>query len=54
MKTLTSKGVRIIFGVDATCLDKCKELEGNKFHKIYFGFPHLGRVKYIFIRNTLK
>ncbi|TIB14158.1 hypothetical protein E3P92_02044 [Wallemia ichthyophaga] len=42
VKTLTSKGVRIIFGVDATCLDKCKELEGNKFHKIYFGFPHLG------------
>lgn len=43
MRTLRGKGVRLIFGVDATCLHKCKELKGNKFNKIYFGFPHLGK-----------
>ncbi|TIB92872.1 hypothetical protein E3Q19_01795 [Wallemia mellicola] len=40
--TLKSKGVRVLFQVDATRLDKCKELNGMKFNKIYFGFPHLG------------
>ncbi|PIL31484.1 hypothetical protein GSI_06186 [Ganoderma sinense ZZ0214-1] len=41
--TLRKKGVEIIFGVDATKLDKCPSLRGRIFDRIVWNFPHAGK-----------
>ncbi|KAI9229158.1 MAG: hypothetical protein DHS80DRAFT_14438 [Piptocephalis tieghemiana] len=33
---------KVLFGVDATCLEQCKELRGASFTRIIFNFPHVG------------
>ena len=40
--TLRAKGVTVIFGVDATKLDKVSQLKGKRWNKIVWNFPHAG------------
>ncbi len=40
---LRAKGVKLIFSVDATKLDRCPPLRGQKFDKVVWNFPHAGR-----------
>lgn len=46
---LEEAGMIILFGVDAQVLGQCKDLkkyaktESDRFHKIVFNFPHVGR-----------
>ncbi|WWC72191.1 uncharacterized protein I206_106151 [Kwoniella pini CBS 10737] len=43
IKDLIKKGVKVEFGIDATCLEKFKVLgKGKKFSKVIFNFPHVG------------
>ena len=39
---LRTKGVNIIFGVDATKLEKVSQLKGKQWDKIIWNFPHAG------------
>lgn len=39
---LRDKGVQILFGVDATKLEKCPPLKGRQWDKIVWNFPHAG------------
>lgn len=41
---LREKGVQVIFGVDATKLEKCHALRGRRFDKIVWNFPHAGEL----------
>ncbi|TDL20889.1 hypothetical protein BD410DRAFT_771940 [Rickenella mellea] len=43
VKDLKEKGVEIVFGVDATRLEKCKALKGRKFDRVVWNFPHAGK-----------
>ena len=39
---LKSKGVSILFGVDATKLEKVSQLKGKRWDKVVWNFPHAG------------
>ncbi|KZT27664.1 hypothetical protein NEOLEDRAFT_1110477 [Neolentinus lepideus HHB14362 ss-1] len=41
--TLRDKGVELLFGVDATKLEKCATLKGRRFDRIVWNFPHAGK-----------
>ncbi|OCH88746.1 hypothetical protein OBBRIDRAFT_64695 [Obba rivulosa] len=43
VQSLRDKGVEIVFGVDATKLEKCPALKGRKWDKIMWNFPHAGK-----------
>lgn len=43
VKQLREKGVEVLFGVDATKLEKCTPLKGRRFDKIVWNFPHAGK-----------
>ncbi|KAI0361075.1 hypothetical protein OH77DRAFT_1390413 [Trametes cingulata] len=40
---LREKGVTVLFGVDATRLEKCSALRGRTFDRIVWNFPHAGK-----------
>ena len=40
---LRAKGVTILFGVDATKLEKVSRLKGKRWDKVVWNFPHAGR-----------
>lgn len=40
---LRGKGVNLIFGVDATGLEKVPQLKGKRWDKIVWNFPHAGQ-----------
>lgn len=42
-------GAQVLFSVDATALDKHKQLSDVEFDKIVFNFPHIG----VFFARTL-
>lgn len=44
VKSLRMKGADILFGVDATKLEKCTTLKGRKWDKIVWNFPHAGEM----------
>jgi 25S rRNA (uracil2634-N3)-methyltransferase len=39
---LKKAGAELLFGVDATALEKCKSLRGRRFDRIVWNFPHAG------------
>lgn len=39
---LRTKGVNVLFGVDATKLEKVSQLKGKRWDKIVWNFPHAG------------
>ncbi|KAI0639914.1 hypothetical protein C8Q77DRAFT_1205326 [Trametes polyzona] len=41
--SLRQKGVTVLFGVDATKLEKCHALKGRTFDRIVWNFPHAGK-----------
>ncbi|KAI0323058.1 hypothetical protein OF83DRAFT_1090509 [Amylostereum chailletii] len=43
VSALRAKGVHVLFGVDATRLDKCVALKGKRFDRIVWNFPHAGK-----------
>lgn len=43
---LREKGVGVVFGVDATKLEKCGPLKGQKYDKIVWNFPHAGKTAF--------
>lgn len=45
---LRSKGVNVIFGVDATKLEKVPQLKGKRWNKIVWNFPHAGQCVFLF------
>jgi 25S rRNA (uracil2634-N3)-methyltransferase len=45
VQSLRSKGVKVLFGVDATKLEKCSALKGRRWDRIVFNFPHAGEPK---------
>ncbi len=42
VEQLKVKGVTVVFGVDATKLEKCQVLKNRKYDKIMWNFPHAG------------
>ena len=40
---LRAKGVNLIFGVDATKLEKVSQLKGKRWDKVVWNFPHAGK-----------
>ncbi|RDX51927.1 hypothetical protein OH76DRAFT_1346144 [Lentinus brumalis] len=40
---LRAKGVQVLFGVDATKLERCPPLKGKKYDRIVWNFPHAGK-----------
>ena len=40
---LRAKGVNVLFGVDATKLEKVSQLKGKRWDKVVWNFPHAGR-----------
>ena len=43
---LKARGAEVLFGVDATALEKCKPLKGRNFDRIVWNFPHAGAYKW--------
>jgi len=43
VRELREKGARVLFGVDATRLDKTSVLKGKVFDRIVWNFPHAGK-----------
>ncbi|KAI5116431.1 hypothetical protein M0805_000210 [Coniferiporia weirii] len=43
VKELRLKGVEVLFGIDATALEKHKLLKGRKWDRIVWNFPHAGK-----------
>ncbi|TFY75842.1 hypothetical protein EWM64_g8174, partial [Hericium alpestre] len=43
VENLRAKGVHVLFNVDATQLEKCSALKGQKFDRIIWNFPHAGK-----------
>jgi 25S rRNA (uracil2634-N3)-methyltransferase len=43
VRALREKGVEILFGVNATKLEKCASLKGRRFDRIVWNFPHAGK-----------
>ena len=39
---LRAKGVNVLFGVDATKLEKVSQLKGKRWDKVVWNFPHAG------------
>lgn len=40
---IKATGAKVVFGVDATDLKKCREVkEGREWDKVAFNFPHVG------------
>lgn len=39
---LREKGIKVLFGVDATKLEKCSALKERRFDKVVWNFPHAG------------
>jgi 25S rRNA (uracil2634-N3)-methyltransferase len=47
--SLRSQGVKILFGVDATNLNRCSQLKNTRWDRIVWNFPHVGEnILYIF------
>ena len=42
IEALKSIGVTVLHEIDATKLNECPSLDGMKFHRIVFNFPHIG------------
>jgi len=42
VRVLREKGTRVLFGVDATRLEKTSALKGEVFDRIVWNFPHAG------------
>jgi 25S rRNA (uracil2634-N3)-methyltransferase len=42
VRVLREKGTRVLFGVDATRLEKTSALKGKVFDRIVWNFPHAG------------
>jgi 25S rRNA (uracil2634-N3)-methyltransferase len=42
IQVLREKGVKVLFSVDATNLEKCSALKGKKWDKVVWNFPHAG------------
>jgi 25S rRNA (uracil2634-N3)-methyltransferase len=42
VRVLREKGARVLFGVDATRLEKTSALKGRVFDRIVWNFPHAG------------
>ena len=42
VQTLRGKGAQIMFGVDATKLERCSPLKGKRYDRIVWNFPHAG------------
>lgn len=42
VRVLREKGARVLFGVDATKLEKTSALKGKVFDRIVWNFPHAG------------
>ena len=40
---LKERGAQVLFGVDATALEKCKSLKGKRFDRVVWNFPHAGK-----------
>ncbi|TEB38543.1 hypothetical protein FA13DRAFT_1760864 [Coprinellus micaceus] len=40
---LRERGVRVVFGVDATRLERSKALKGGRWDRVVFNFPHAGK-----------
>ena len=53
IEELRSRGVEVVFNVDATALVKCKVLKGRKWNRIVWNFPHAGDGHYPKYRDTL-
>ncbi|GBE77526.1 hypothetical protein BKA93DRAFT_254447 [Sparassis latifolia] len=43
VSALRDKGVEVVFGVDATRLEKCAALRGRKWNRVVWNFPHAGK-----------
>ena len=41
---LRERGVEVLFGVDATKLEKCTPLKGRQWDRIVWNFPHAGEM----------
>ena len=46
---LRDKGVKVLFGVDGTRLDRAAGIKGKKFDRIVFNFPHAGALACTFV-----
>jgi 25S rRNA (uracil2634-N3)-methyltransferase len=42
VQVLREMGVQVVFGVDATKLEKCTALKGKRYDKLVWNFPHAG------------
>ena len=42
INVLKTKGVNVLFGVDATRLEKVSQLKGKRWDKVVWNFPHAG------------
>lgn len=52
---IREKGAKVVFGVDATSLKKCKEVkEGREFDRVAFNFPHVGTYLASFLTKLSK
>ena len=51
---LRARGVNVIFGVDATKLEKVPKLRGNRWDKIVWNFPHSGQCVLSFRNGSKK
>ncbi|PVF98605.1 hypothetical protein CPB86DRAFT_351251 [Serendipita vermifera] len=40
---LRNRGMKVSFKIDATKLDRSKELKGKRYSKVVFNFPHTGK-----------
>ena len=43
INVLRAKGVNVLFGVDATKLEKVSQLRGKRWDKVVWNFPHAGK-----------
>jgi 25S rRNA (uracil2634-N3)-methyltransferase len=53
VKTLRERGASVIFGVDATKLERCTALKGKRFDRVVWNFPHNGSGMADMDRNIL-
>ena len=43
VEVLRDKGVNVLFGVDATKLEKVSQMKGKRWDKVVWNFPHAGK-----------
>ncbi|OAX42083.1 hypothetical protein K503DRAFT_406817 [Rhizopogon vinicolor AM-OR11-026] len=43
VNTLRERGAEVLFGVDATRLEKCSALKARRFDRVVWNFPHAGK-----------